>query len=173
MTFWKPAIMGASLGLAMIVAACQPVGVPMGEQRLAEKIADAMITPQELRGIAMQQMQGMMGAVPQDQMAQVGIAMGRELEAKLPDVKKTMVEGLTREFNIKELEFFHDQLTSQYAQAVAEKQQAALAGAGEQLQAFAQEAAQRAIAKVGSAWPTAQPAAPPQPELPPGMVLPN
>jgi len=171
MTFWKPAMLGAVL----TAAACTPVGTPVGEQRLAEKIADQMISKDELRGIAMQQMQGMMqqGMVAQDQMAQVGLAMSRELETKLPEVKKTLVEGLTREFNIKELEFFHNQLTSEYARTVAEKQQAALSGAGEQLQMFAQEAAMRAVAKVGSAWPTASPSAPPQPQLPPGMVLPN
>lgn len=170
MTFWKPAIVGAVLA----VAACQPVGMPLGEQRLAEKIADQMLSTQEIRGIAMQQMQGMVGAVPQDQLMQVGIAMGRDLEAKLPEIKKTMVEGLTREFNIKELEFFHEQLTSPHAQAIAEKQQAAMQGAGEQLQMLAQESAQRAIAKVSSAWPVpSQPAPQPQPQLPPGIELPN
>lgn len=175
MSLWKTAIAAALLG----VSACQPVGMPLGEERLAGKIADVMLTEDDLSGIAMQQVQGLMyqGTVSQDQVNQIGLAMRRELQEKLPEIRKTLVEGLTREFNIKELEFFHDQLTSKYAKTVQEKQQAALAAAGEQLQGLAQEAATRAVAKVNSAWPTgANPAPPPQPEpqqLPPGMVLPN
>lgn len=175
MTLWKTAIAGAVLGLA----ACQPVGVPVGEERLATKIADVIITKDDLQGIAMQQVQALMyqGSVSQDQIGQIGNAMRRDLEGKLPDLKKTLVEGLTREFNIKELEFFHSMLTSKYAKAVEEKQQAAMAGVGEQLQGLAQEAATRAVARVNTAWPTGPAPSPPQPEgqpqLPPGMVLPN
>jgi hypothetical protein len=176
MTLWKTALAGAALGLA----ACQPVGVPMGEERLAGKIADVVITKDDLQGIAMQQVQGLMyqGSISQDQVDQIGLAMRRELQDQLPEIKKTLVEGLTREFNIKELEFFHDQLTSKYAKSVQEKQQAAMSGAGEQLQGLAQEAATRAVARVNSGWPTGAPPAPPpqpdgQPQLPPGMVLPN
>lgn len=174
MTLWKTAIAGALLGLA----ACQPVGVPMGEERLAAKIADAILTEDDLSGIAMQQVQGLVqqGSVPQEQFGQIGLATRRDLAARLPEVRKTLIEGLTREFNIKELQFFHDQLTSKYAKAVAEKQQAAMAPAGEQLQSMAQEAVTKAVARVNSVWPTGAPSSPQpdgQPQLPPGMVLPN
>jgi hypothetical protein len=176
MTLWKTAIAGAVLGLA----ACQPVGVPVGEERLASKIADVIITTDDLQGVAMQQVQGLIyqGSISQQQVNQIGLVMRRELEGQLPDVKKTLVEGLTREFNIKELEFFLDQLTSKHAKAVQEKQQAAMSAAGEQLQGLAQEAATRAVARVNTAWPTGPAPAPPpqpggQPQLPPGMVLPN
>jgi hypothetical protein len=176
MTLWKTAIVGAVLGLA----ACQPVGVPVGEERLAAKIADVVITDDMVVQFSRQQVQGLMqqGSIGQDQVTQTLIAINREMEAKLPDVKKTMVASLSREFNIKELDFLHKLLVSKEGRAVMEKQQTAMQDPMAQLDGFAKEAATRAVARVNSGWPTgAAPAPPPQPEgmpqLPPGMVLPN
>lgn len=176
MTLWKTAIVGAVLGLA----ACQPVGVPVGEERLAAKIADVVITDDMVVQFSRQQVQGLMqqGSIGQDQVTQTLIAINREMEAKLPDVKKTMVASLSREFNIKELDFLHKLLVSKEGKAVMEKQQTAMQDPMAQLDGFAKEAATRAVARVNSGWPTgAAPAPPPQPEgmpqLPPGMVLPN
>ena len=176
MTLWKTAIVGAVLGLA----ACQPVGVPVGEERLAGKIADVVITDDMVVQFARQQVQGLMqqGSIGQDQVTQTLIAINREMEAKLPDVKKTMVASLSREFNIKELDFLHKLLVSKEGRAVMEKQQTAMQDPMAQLDGFAKEAATRAVARVNSGWPTgAAPAPPPQPEgmpqLPPGMALPN
>ena len=176
MTLWKTAIVGAVLGLA----ACQPVGVPVGEERLAAKIADVVITDDMVVQFSRQQVQGLMqqGSIGQDQVTQTLIAINREMEAKLPDVKKTMVASLSREFNIKELDFLHKLLVSKEGKAVMEKQQTAMQDPMAQLDGFAKEAATRAVARVNSGWPTgAAPAPPPQPEgmpqLPPGMALPN
>jgi len=173
MSIWKPALIAAVLA----AAGCQPVGAPLGEKRLAEKIADALISEDDLGGIAMQQIQGMFqqGAIPQDRVSQVGIALSRELRGELPKLKETLVADLMKEFNIKELQFFHEQLTSEVARSVEQKSRAAMAGTGEQLQKLAQEAAVRAIDRVNSGWPTgAPPAAPASPPgLPPGMALPN
>ena len=176
MTLWKTAIVGTVLGLA----ACQPVGVPVGEERLAAKIADVVITDDMVVQFSRQQVQGLMqqGSIGQDQVTQTLIAINREMEAKLPDVKKTMVASLSREFNIKELDFLHKLLVSKEGRAVMEKQQTAMQDPMAQLDGFAKEAATRAVARVNSGWPTgAAPAPPPQPEgmpqLPPGMVLPN
>jgi len=173
MSIWKPALVAAVLA----VAGCQPVGAPLGEKRLAEKIADVLISEDDLGGIAMQQIQGMFqqGAIPQDRVSQVGIALSRELRSELPKLKETLVADLMKEFNIKELKFFHEQLTSDIAKAVEQKSRAAMAGTGEQLQTLAQEAAIRAIERVNSGWPTGAPPAAPAgpPGLPPGMVLPN
>lgn len=172
MQFWKPAIVGAALA----VAACQPVGMPLGEQRLAEKIAEEIFTDAMLGDFMRQQVEGMLyqGAVSQDQVTQVAIAVSRDLEAKLPEVRKTLVAGLTREFNVKELQFLHKLLTSDEARNVMGKQEAAMSEATAQLTGFAQEAAAKAVEKINAAWPTGPnppPATPPG--LPPGMVMPN
>jgi hypothetical protein len=174
MTLWKTAIAGAVLTLA----ACQPVGAPQGEERLAAKIADVVITDDIVVEFARQQVQGLMyqGSISQDQVNQTLIAINREMEAKLPDVRKTLVASLTREYNIKELDFLHKLLVSKEGKAVQEKQQTVMQDPMAQLDGFAREAATKAVARVNSAWPTgANPAPPPQPEpqLPPGMVLPN
>ena len=176
MTLWKTAIAGAVLGLA----ACQPVGVPVGEERLAAKIADVVINEGMLVQVSRQQVQGMMyqGSISQDQLNQTVIAINRELEAKLPEVKASMVASLSREFNIKELDFLHKLLVSKEGKAVVERQEVAMQDPMVLLDGLAKEAATRAVARVNSAWPTgAAPAPPPQPEgmpqLPPGMVLPN
>jgi hypothetical protein len=163
MTLWKTALAGAALGLA----ACQPVGVPVGEERLAAKIADVVIN----EGMVVQ-------FVSQDQVNQTLIAINREMESKLPDVKKSLVASLSREFNIKELDFLHKLLVSKEGKAVVERQEIAMQDPMALLDGLAKEAATRAVARVNSGWPTgAAPAPPPQPEgmpqLPPGMVLPN
>ena len=152
MTLWKTAIVGAVLGLA----ACQPVGVPVGEERLAAKIADVVITDDMVVQFSRQQVQGLMqqGSIGQDQVTQTLIAINREMEAKLPDVKKTMVASLSREFNIKELDFLHKLLVSKEGRAVMEKQQTAMQDPMAQLDGFAKEAATRAVARVNSGWPT-------------------
>ena len=170
MTFWKPAIVAAVLA----AAGCQPVGAPLGEQRLADKIADVLITEEDISGMAMQQVQGLFqqGLVDRDRASQVGIALGREMKAELPTLKKTLADDLVKEFNIKELEFFHEQLTSDIAKSVNEKAGAAMTNTQQQLATVSQEAATRAIARVNSGWPVPAPAAPPQPTLPPGFELP-
>jgi hypothetical protein len=173
MTLWKTAIAGAVLALA----ACQP-GAPSGEERLAAKIADVVITDAMVVQFSRQQVQGLMyqGSISQDQVNQTLIAINRELESKLPDVRKTMVASLSREFNIKELDFLHKLLVSKEGKAVMEKQETAMQDPMAQLDGLAKEAATKAVARVNSAWPTgANPTPPPQPgpELPPGMVLPN
>lgn len=173
MSLWKPVLIAAVLA----AAGCQPVGAPLGEKRLAEKIADVLISEDDLGGIAMQQIQGMFqqGAIPQDRVSQVAIALNRELRGELPKLKETLVTDLMKEFNIKELQFFHEQLTSDLAHSVEQKKSAAMAGTGEQLQGLIQQATVRAIDRVNSGWPTgAAPAAPAgPPDMPPGMVLPN
>jgi hypothetical protein len=124
MTLWKTAIAGAVLGLA----ACQPVGVPVGEERLAAKIADVVINEGMLVQVSRQQVQGLMyqGSISQDQLNQTVIAINRELEAKLPEVKASMVASLSREFNIKELDFLHKLLVSKEGKAVVERQEVAM-----------------------------------------------
>ncbi len=172
MTLWKTAIAGAVLGLA----ACQPVGVPVGEERLAGKIADVVITDAMVVQFARQQVQGLMqqGSIGQDQVNQTLLAINRELEADLPEVKKTLVASLSREFNIKELDFLHKLLVSKEGKAVMERQETAMQDPMAQLDGLAREAATRAVARVNSAWPTgAAPAPQLEPQLPPGMVLPN
>ena len=158
MTLWKTALAGAALGLA----ACQPVGVPVGEERLAAKIADVVINEGMVVQFARQQVQGLMyqGSISQDQ------------------VNQTLVASLSREFNIKELDFLHKLLVSKEGKAVVERQEIAMQDPMALLDGLAKEAATRAVARVNSGWPTgAAPAPPPQPEgmpqLPPGMVLPN
>ncbi|MFZ4685991.1 MAG: hypothetical protein ACOYMK_10275 [Hyphomonadaceae bacterium] len=176
MTLWKTALAGAVLGLA----ACQPVGVPVGEERLAAKIADVVINEGMTAQFARQQVQGLMyqGSISQDQVNQTLIAINREMESKLPDVKTSLVASLSREFNIKELDFLHKLLVSKEGKAVVERQEIAMQDPMALLDGLAKEAATRAVARVNSGWPTgAAPAPPPQPEgvpqLPPGMVLPN
>jgi hypothetical protein len=176
MTLWKTAIAGAVLGLA----ACQPVGVPVGEERLATKIADVVINEGMLVQVSRQQVQGLMyqGSISQDQLNQTVIAINRELEARLPEVKASMVASLSREFNIKELDFLHKLLVSKEGKAVVERQEVAMQDPMVLLDGLAKEAATRAVARVNSAWPTGAAAAPPpqpegMPQLPPGMVLPN
>ena len=176
MTLWKTALAGAVLGLA----ACQPVGVPVGEERLAAKIADVVINEGMTVQFARQQVQGLMyqGSISQDQVNQTLIAINREMESKLPDVKKSLVASLSREFNIKELDFLHKLLVSKEGKAVVERQEIAMQDPMALLDGIAKEAATRAVARVNSGWPTgAAPTPPPQPEgLPqpqPGMVLPN
>ena len=174
MTLWKTAIAGAVLSLA----ACQPVGVPVGEERLAAKIADVVITDAMVVQFARQQAQGLMqqGAIGQDQVNQTLLAINRELEADLPEVKKTLVASLSREFNIKELDFLHKLLVSKEGKAVMERQETAMQDPMAQLDGLSREAATRAVARGNSAWPTgAAPAPPlqPEPQLPPGMMLPN
>ncbi len=170
MNFWKPAIIAAVLA----AAGCQPVGTPLGEQRLADKIAEVLISEDDLGGMAMQQVQGLFqqGAIAQDRASQVGLALSRELRAELPKLRKTLADDLVSEFNIKELQFFHEQLTSEIAKSVNEKASTAMANTGQQLQTLSQDAATRAIARVNAGWPTAAPSQPPQPELPPGFELP-
>ena len=94
MTLWKTAIAGAVLGLA----ACQPVGVPVGEERLATKIADVVINEGMLVQVSRQQVQGLMyqGSISQDQLNQTVIAINRELEAKLPEVKASTISATVR-----------------------------------------------------------------------------
>jgi hypothetical protein len=176
MTLWKTALAGAVLGLA----ACQPVGVPVGEERLAAKIADVVINEGMTAQFARQQVQGLMyqGSISQDQVNQTLIAINREMESKLPDVKKSLVASLSREFNIKELDFLHKLLVSKEGKAVVERQEIAMQDPMALLDGIAKEAATRAVARLNSGWPTgAAPAPPPQPEgmpqLPPGMVRPN
>ncbi len=174
MTLWKTAIVGAVLAMA----GCQPVGAPQGEARIAGKIADAVITEGMVVQFARQQVQGLMyqGSISQDQVNQTLIAINRELEGQLPDVKKSLAASLSREFNIKELDFLHKLLVSKEGKAVMEKQETAMQDPMAMLDTLAREAATRAMARVNSAWPTGAapaPAAPPGPQLPPGMALPN
>ena len=175
MTFWKPAILGAVLA----VSACTPVGAPLGEERIATKIADVVLTGDMTRQFVIQSVQGQMyqGGIQQDQANQVLIAVSREVEAKLPDVKKTLVASLTKEFNIKELEFLLKLLTSKEGAAVTQKNELVMQETMTQLQGLTSEAATKAVARLNSAWPTGAnpaPAAPPAgPEgLPPGVQLP-
>lgn len=174
MTLWKTAIAAAVLA----TAACQPVGAPAGEERLAGKIADVFVTEGMLSDFSRRQVEGLLyqGSVSQDQVNQTLLAINRELETKLPEVRKTLVASLTREFNLKELDLLHKLLVSPEGKAVMGKQEIVMQDPMAQLDGFAREAATRAVARVNSAWPTgANPAPPPQPgpQLPPGMVLPN
>lgn len=172
MTFWKTAIVGATLA----AAACQPVGQPMGEQRLATKIAEEVMTEQMLSQTVRQQVQTLMGqgAIGSDQVNQAAIAISRDLEAKLPEVRKTLVTSLMREYNVKELDFLHKLLVSKESKAVNEKQQAAMQDSMMQLDTFAQESASKVAARISSVWPTgAAPEQPAMPQMPPGMVMPN
>lgn len=171
MSIWKPALIAA----ALVAAGCQPVGAPLGEKRVAEKIADNLINDEILAQFVRQQVQGLMyqGSVSQDQVGQVAIAISRDMRAKLPEIKQAAADGLVREFNIKELEFFLKLLTSPEAKSVMEKQEAAMTDAIGQIEGLSREAATRALGRVTSAWPTGAPPAPEQPPQPPGMVLPN
>lgn len=172
MSIWKPALLGAVLA----VAGCQPAGVPVGEERIASKVADVLLTDNLTRQFVVQQMQGVMaqGAVSQDQVNQVGMAVSREVQARMPEVKKTLVASMTREFNIKELDFLLKLLTSKEGEAVTQKNDVVMQEAMTQLDVIAREATASAVAKVNSAWPTgANPAPPPQPPMPDGMQLPN
>jgi hypothetical protein len=176
MTFWKPAIVGAVLA----VSACTPVGAPLGEERLATKIADVVMTGDMTQQFVIQSVQGLMyqGAIQQDQVNQVGMAVSREVEARMPEVRKTLVASLTKEFNIKELDFLLKLLTSKEGAAVSQKYEVAMQEVMPQLDGIAREAATKAVAKLNSAWPTGAnpaPAAPPagMEGLPPGIQLPN
>lgn len=175
MSIWKSAILGA----ALLTAACQPAGSPMGEQRIAGKIADVMLSDNLVVQVVRQQIQGLMSqnAISQDQVNQVGMAVSRQLTDDLPKVKKTLVASLTKEFNIKELEFLHKLLTSKEGLAVAQKQDAAMQETMQQMGTLAQEATAKAIGRVNSAWPTGgHPAPAPQgmQGLPEGLQqLPN
>lgn len=172
----------AILGAALLAAACQPAGAPTGKERIAAKIADAMLNEGVVVQVTRQQMQGLMSqnVIGQDQVNQVGAAVSRQLTTDLPEVKKTMVASLTKEFNIKELEFYLKMLTSKEGHAVAQKQEAAMQDTMTHMGKLAQEATTKAVARVNSAWPTGgHPAPPPQPGmdmqgLPEGMQqLPN
>jgi hypothetical protein len=167
MSIWKPAILGAVL----LVAGCQPVGAPRGEDRVAAKIADVMISDNLVVQVVRQQIQGLMsqGVIQQDQVNQVGMAVSRQLTTDLPTVKKTLVASLKKEFNLKELEFLHKLLTSKEGLAVAQKQDAAMQETMQQMGTLAQEATARAITRVNSAWPTGGQAAPPPPQGMQGM----
>lgn len=176
MTFWKPAILGAVLA----VSACTPVGAPLGEERIATKIADVVLTGDMTRQFVIQSVQGLMyqGAIQQDQVNQVGMSVSREVEAKLPEVRKTLVASLTKEFNIKELDFLLRLLTSKEGAAVTQKNEAVMQETMTHLQAVATEATTNAVAKLNSSWPTgANPVPAPLPPnmeaLPPGAQLPN
>jgi hypothetical protein len=176
MTIWKPAILGAVLA----ATACTPIGAPLGEERIAAKIADVVLTGDMTRQFVMQSVQGLMyqGAIKQDQANQVGLSVSREVEAKLPEVRKTLVASLTKEFNIKELEFLLRLLTSKEGAAVTQKNEAVMQETMTHLQTVATEATTNAVAKLNSAWPTGAnpaPAGPPEgmDGLPPGMQLPN
>lgn len=176
MTIWKPAILGAVLA----VSACTPVGAPLGEERIASKIADVVLTPDMTRQFVIQSVQGLMyqGAIQQDQANQVGLSVSREVEASMPELKKTLVASLTKEFNIKELDFLLKLLTSKEGAAVTQKNEAVMQETMTQLDSLSREAATKAVAKLNSAWPTGAnpaPAAPPagMEGLPPGMQLPN
>lgn len=175
MSIWKSAILGA----ALLTAACQPAGSPMGEERIAGKIADVMLSDNLVVQVVRQQIQGLMSqnAISQDQVNQVGMAVSRQLTDDLPKVKKTLVASLTKEFNIKELEFLHKLLTSKEGLAVAQKQDAAMQETMQQMGTLAQEATAKAIGRVNSAWPTGgHPAPAPQgmQGLPEGLQqLPN
>lgn len=172
MTIWKPAILGAVLA----VAACQPVGA-MGEQRVAAKLADAMLTDQLIVQFVRQEVQGMMqtGAVSQDQVNQIGMTVSREMQNKLPEAKKTLVASLTKEFNIKELDLFLKLLTSKEGMAISSKNEAVMTDVMTQLSTLAKDATLKAVSRVNSAWPTGgRPPPPAQTQLPPdGMQLPN
>lgn len=159
MTLWKPAILGAVL----MTAACQPVGAPLGEERIAAKIADVMIGDNLVNQVTRQQVQGLMnqGVVSQDQAMQVAMAVGRQVTGELPAVKKTLVASLTKEFNIKELQFLLKLLTSKEGQAVVQKQEAVMQETMQQMGTVTQEATSKALARVSSAWPTGGHAAPP------------
>ena len=171
MSIWKSAILGA----ALLTAACQPAGQPKGEERVAAKIADVMLNDGVVLQVVRQQVQGLMSqnAIAQDQVNQVGMAVSRELTTDLPEVKKTMIASLTREFNIKELEFYLKMLTSKEGHAVAEKQEAAMQDTMTHMGKLAQEATTRAVARVNSAWPTGGHPAPPQgmQGMPEGMQM--
>lgn len=176
MRIWKSAILGA----ALLAAACQPAGQPTGKERIANKIADAMLNEGVLVQVSRQQVQGLIyqNAITQDQANQVGIAVRNQLKTDLPEVKKTMVASLTKEFNVKELEFYLKMLTSKEGLAVAQKQEAAMQETMQKMGEVAQAATKTAVARVNSAWPTGGHAAPPPPEgmqgLPEGMQqLPN
>ena len=175
MSIWKSAILGAVL----LASGCHPVGTPLGEERVASKIADVMISDNLVVQVVRQQIQGLMsqGVIQQDQVNQVGMAVSRQLTTDLPTVKKTLVASLTKEFSIKELEFLYKLLTSKEGLAVAQKQDAAMQETMQQMGTLAQEATGKAITRVNSAWPTGGHAAPPQgmqgmPEMQ-GQPLPN
>lgn len=171
MSIWKPAILGAVL----LTAACQPVGAPLGEARLAGKIADVMLSDNLVVQVVRQQIQGLtsQGAIAQDQVNQVGMAVTRQLTTDRPIVKKTLVASLTKEFNVKELELLLKLLTSKEGLAIAQKQDAAMQETMQQMGTLAQEATTKAITRINSAWPTGGHPAPPQgmQGMPEGMQM--
>jgi len=175
MTFWKPALIGAVLA----ASACTPVGAPLGEERIAAKIADVVLTGDMTRQFVMQSVQGQMqnGAIQQDQANQLLISVSREVEANMPELKKTLVGSLTKEFNIKELDFLLKLLTSKEGAAVTQKNEVVMQETMMHLDSLSREAATKAVAKLNAAWPTGANPAPPAPPpgmegLPPGMQLP-
>lgn len=162
----------------MLATACHPAGQPSGEERIANKIADAMLNEGVLMQVSSQQVQGLMyqNAITQDQANQVVIAIRNQLKGDLPEIKKTMVASLTREFNIKELEFYLKMLTSKEGLAVNQKQEAAMQDTMQKMGELSQAATTAAVARVNSAWPTGGHAPPPPGNpsgLPEGMQLPN
>ena len=171
MSIWKSAVLGAVL----LAAGCHPVGTPMGEARVAGKIADVMISDNLVVQVVRQQIQGLMsqGVIQQDQVNQVGMAVSRQLTTDLPTVKKTLVASLTKEFNIKELDLLNKLRTSKEGLAIAQKQEAAMGETMQQMSTLAQAATAKAISRVSSAWPTGGHAAPPQgmQGMPPGMDM--
>jgi hypothetical protein len=172
MSIWKPAILGAVL----LAAGCQPVGAPLGEERLATKIADVMIGDNLVIQVVRQQVQGLMSqnAISQDQANQMVMAMDRQMTSDLPAIKKTLVGSLTKEFNIKELQFLLKLLTSSEGKAVVGKQDVVMQETMQQMGTLAQEATAKSLARLNSAWPTGgRPAPPQQPDMqgiPPEML---
>lgn len=172
MSIWKPAILVAVL----LAAGCQPVGAPMGEERVASKIADVMLNENLEVQVVRQQIQGLMsqGVIAQDQVNQVGMAVSRQLKSDRPALKKTLITSLSKEFNIKELEFLLKLLTSKEGLAIAQKQDAAMQETMQQMGTLAQSATAKAVGQVSSAWPTGGHAAsPPQgmQGMPEGMQM--
>ena len=162
------------------MSACTPVGAPLGEERIAGKIADVVLTPDMTRQFVIQSVQGLMqeGAIQQDQANQVGLSVSREVESRMPELKKTLVASLTKEFNIKELDFLLKLLTSKEGAAVTQKNEVVMQETMMHLDTLSREAATKAVAKLNAAWPTGAnpaPAAPPagMEGLPPGVQLPN
>lgn len=164
----KPTI--AVLVAATALAACQPAskdGPSLAEKRLAEKIIDAgIIVPldkQGLQQVAFQQVQGMMfqdGLTPQEA-RQVMLAITKNIEATEPEIRAQMVENLTSEFNVKEMELLLKFINSKEGKAINEKMPAIGEKSAEQFRAHLQVAGSKALEDVRKAWPTPPPPAPP------------
>jgi hypothetical protein len=175
--------MVAVVAAAAALGACQPAkpGPSLAEQRLATKIIDAgILMPLDkdgLQQIAFQQVQSMMmqdGLSPQ-QARQVMLAITRNLEASVPEMKEQMVTTLTDEFNTKEMELLLRIVISKEGKAINEKMQTIGEKTGEQFRAHAEIASASALEDVRKAWPTPPPPAPPATAAPdgPAQPLPN